>query len=562
MRCHYEVLSVERDADADALKKAYRKLALNWHPDKNRDNIDEAEEKFKEIVAAYEVLNDPQERSWYDSHRESILRGGDGTAQSDETISIVPDLWKWFRPSCYQGFGDDDEGFYTVYRNVFDEVKRIDVENEFSKTSNDGLPSFGDSTSSHDEVLLFYGMWEGFFSKLNFGWLDKYNPNDYDYTRDQRRMIERENKKARDVGKREYNELVRNLVGFVKKRDKRMVDIALKRQEKNDAMAAKRQQMLEEKKLKKKAAREAWFESHQEEIRRQEEQERETGEKIFRLADEHEARGGNENTVWECEVCSKKFKSKKQFHNHEKSKKHKEALKQFEKLLREEEAMALKLQMEQDELILQELEAAELASEDGELDHERVETCTHEKSETIATGKDGESDNESGSSDDESSSDGDFGAFGKLRVESDDSSDDEDNGAEYSTDNPTVGETSNLEGSQSSVEETSNISEERQVPDQTITSSGETVVADDTTVSSDEVQKSTPGNSKSKAQRKPQLVQPVTEKTDYFCATCSSYFATRNQLFKHIKQTNHAVAPDKIPKQKKTKKANARKNKR
>jgi curved DNA-binding protein CbpA len=51
------------------------RAALRWHPDKNPDDPDGAAIRFKEIQEAYEVLNDAQERAWYDSHRESILRG-------------------------------------------------------------------------------------------------------------------------------------------------------------------------------------------------------------------------------------------------------------------------------------------------------------------------------------------------------------------------------------------------------------------------------------------------------------------------------------------------------
>uniref|UniRef100_A0A8B9LTN5 J domain-containing protein n=1 Tax=Astyanax mexicanus TaxID=7994 RepID=A0A8B9LTN5_ASTMX len=53
---YYDVLGVSRSASQDDIKKAYRKLALRWHPDKNPDNKEEAERKFKEIAEAYEVL--------------------------------------------------------------------------------------------------------------------------------------------------------------------------------------------------------------------------------------------------------------------------------------------------------------------------------------------------------------------------------------------------------------------------------------------------------------------------------------------------------------------------
>ena len=62
---YYKILGVEKDATKEEIKKAYRKLALKYHPDRNPDNK-EAEEKFKEITEANEVLSDPDKRKKYD----------------------------------------------------------------------------------------------------------------------------------------------------------------------------------------------------------------------------------------------------------------------------------------------------------------------------------------------------------------------------------------------------------------------------------------------------------------------------------------------------------------
>ena len=64
-RDYYEVLGVEKSASADEIKKAYRKKAIQYHPDKNPGDK-EAEEKFKEAAEAYDVLSNPDKRSRYD----------------------------------------------------------------------------------------------------------------------------------------------------------------------------------------------------------------------------------------------------------------------------------------------------------------------------------------------------------------------------------------------------------------------------------------------------------------------------------------------------------------
>ncbi|KAL5727684.1 hypothetical protein ACHQM5_000852 [Ranunculus cassubicifolius] len=72
---YYKVLQVDKSARDDDLKKAYRKLAMKWHPDKNPTNKKDAEAKFKKISEAYEVLSDPQKREIYDQYGEEGLKG-------------------------------------------------------------------------------------------------------------------------------------------------------------------------------------------------------------------------------------------------------------------------------------------------------------------------------------------------------------------------------------------------------------------------------------------------------------------------------------------------------
>ena len=76
-RDYYEVLGVERNADADTIKKAYRKAAIKYHPDKNPGDK-EAEEKFKEAAEAYDVLSNEDKRARYDRFGHAGMGGAAG----------------------------------------------------------------------------------------------------------------------------------------------------------------------------------------------------------------------------------------------------------------------------------------------------------------------------------------------------------------------------------------------------------------------------------------------------------------------------------------------------
>lgn len=75
---YYDILGITKGASADEIKKAYRKQALEWHPDRHKDDKEAAEKRFKEINEAYQVLSDPQKRSAYDQFGHTAFAPGGG----------------------------------------------------------------------------------------------------------------------------------------------------------------------------------------------------------------------------------------------------------------------------------------------------------------------------------------------------------------------------------------------------------------------------------------------------------------------------------------------------
>ena len=93
--CYYEILEVDRNADKSTIKKAYRKMAMKYHPDKNPDDK-EAEEKFKAVNEAYQVLSDDEKRSIYDRYGKDGLEGhgqGGGFSGFDDLGSIFEEMF-------------------------------------------------------------------------------------------------------------------------------------------------------------------------------------------------------------------------------------------------------------------------------------------------------------------------------------------------------------------------------------------------------------------------------------------------------------------------------------
>ena len=106
---YYKILGIEPDSSAEQIKKAYRKLAFEYHPDRNSENREQAETKFKEVTEAYGVLIDPQKRSQYDSLRAQ----GSGARQA----------YRDFSQFGQQGRGSYEDLFQDLFQNP--EMQRI-----------------------------------------------------------------------------------------------------------------------------------------------------------------------------------------------------------------------------------------------------------------------------------------------------------------------------------------------------------------------------------------------------------------------------------------------------
>ncbi|XP_034694009.1 DNAJ protein JJJ1 homolog [Vitis riparia] len=329
-RCLYEVLGLTTDATADEIRSAYKKLALQRHPDKlvhSGLSKADATAQFQELLNAYEVLSNPEERAWYDSHRSQILFSNPTSSNGS-----VPNLFSFFSNSVYSGYDDTRKGFYKVYSEVFDKIYATEV--NFAKKLGLGsikeAPMMGNLESPYSQVTAFYGYWIGFSTVMDFAWVDEYDvragPN-----RKSRRLMEEENRKLRKKAKREYNETVRGLAKFVKRRDKRVIDMQVKKS-------------LEEEKRKEEEKTRKWEEFERGRMERA--RAKVEPEWVRAVEDDgndddwefEDAGGGRkEEEEFYCVLCRKKFKSEKQWKNHEKSKKHKEWVAEFRESVKEED---------------------------------------------------------------------------------------------------------------------------------------------------------------------------------------------------------------------------------
>jgi len=312
-------------ANDRSVKKSYHRKALELHPDRNYGNVEDSTSQFAEVQSAYEVLSDAQERAWYDSHRDQILSGGEPDVeapyQNHTKMTTSEDIFKLYsRFSGVMDYSKAPTGFYAQLCALFGQL----ADEEYASSGAiDEYPTFGTAEDDYVTVVRpFYLYWGGFSTGKSFAWKDIHRCSEAPDRR-VRRLMERGNKHARDEAIRDFNETVRTLVTFARKRDPRYKAHAQNDTERQDAL--REQSNIQATKAR--AANQAKLEKYD----------------VPDWSNFREGEDQEDGVVWddeiedvreqyECVVCDKIFRSEQQYSAHERSKKH---LQESKKLKRE-----------------------------------------------------------------------------------------------------------------------------------------------------------------------------------------------------------------------------------
>ncbi|XP_055388397.1 dnaJ homolog subfamily C member 21-like [Condylostylus longicornis] len=538
-RCLYEVLGVDQHAPEDDIRKSYRRLALKFHPDKNPGD-EEARVQFLAVQEAYETLSDPNERAWYDGHRVQILRGDDAGTSGDDPSAERINIFRWFRKDCFDGFSESVENerkskcFFTVYREVFD----IIADEEVKRTENP-------KGSSCEEFKT---------APTHFGFAEEWNlaeaPNRF-----VRRQMEAENKKKRKDARKEFNDSVRALLEFVKKRDPRLAAVRIEKANEARRVAEEKARKKIEEEEERRCMREAAVE---EEMRRWEELEKEkaasTGQVFLDEAwqsesDVEEGKGKKknkkktDNIMYACEACKKAFRSEAQFKSHEKSKKHIIALNKFLEEL-EDDAVSSASPQNSD---------GEREGDFSDSQPDKLELESQSENSNSRRNSSGKSDCEKS---DISSSDSEaLDRLLRMRMRKNYESESEAESTDSSQEETEAAETKEEEESHAAAETKEQEAQPAEAKQEEIAEQEEVAEQKAQKISAEAPQKVT---LKAKKQNLKAAGRERPSERPERCTSCNKEFMSRNQLFKHIRDTGHAAIKDAAhSKQKQKKKGNS-----
>lgn len=150
-RDFYKILGLKKGATEGEIKKAYRKLAVKWHPDKNPDNVEAAQAKFQEVGEAFGVLSDKEKKAIYDQYGEEGLNGVPASAEGQGGFGGMPGGFST------HGFGDRGSVHFSQSNanDIFQQF--FGTSDPFSASGMSGHSAFGGMFGDHDDGFVSRG---------------------------------------------------------------------------------------------------------------------------------------------------------------------------------------------------------------------------------------------------------------------------------------------------------------------------------------------------------------------------------------------------------------------
>lgn len=448
------------------------------------------------------------------------------------------DVFQYFTAACYKGFGNDNNGFYTIYAKVFDQLATEDIEFMDSPDEFEHIPKFGTATSDYETVVgPFYAYWQSYCTKKTYTWLCPHNITEI---RDRRilREIEKETKKLAQKARKERNDEIRALVSFVRKRDKRVQAYKKKLEERAEQNRIKQQQhrLAQLKKNQQEAAalqsnHQSVFNTsdHEAQLREMEQaygsdSEYDDYDKSDDIENENNEEDGAEELTLDdlyCVACNKSFKNISSFENHESSKKHRENIQKLKKQMMHEEQEHL---AESDEDNLD----CDLADLDDEVEEKQseIEVDTKTKPNKKSKKSKNKAQNIQPQSDEE---DADLEQVTKPMAD------------------VNIGNISNNDGWSDDAGKKNKKSKKKR---ESVKSKVKNNAPEPDTNGAEGSEPSSNKKSNKKSTREPTSDKSMANggrddgesfDVSHTCVTCQSTFDSKNKLFNHLKKTNHGV---------------------